>query len=344
MALADDLKETALDAVPEIAELRRALERTQKQLASAKDKTERLVEVTTDAARDAVLSHGPIPPITAPAKDKRRSKAEAALWHMTDWQGSKRTASYGSEVMRERVLRFVDKAERITEIHRADHPVRECTIALGGDMVEGLFNFPTQPFEIDATLFDQYVTVSMLLVDVVRRALSIYERVTVVGEWGNHGRIGSKRDAVPRSDNVDRMCYELARRLLAGEKRLTWEDSPEDVQRIEIGNYRALLIHGDEIGRNGFASPMTIVNHANRWRSGSYPWEFRDVYVGHYHTHAEWPMANGQGSVYQTGSTESDNRYAGVMLAASATPSQRLHFIDPARGRVTAAYKIWLDE
>jgi hypothetical protein len=54
-------------------------------------------------------------------------------------------------------------------------------------------------------------------------------------------------------------------------------------------------------------------------------------------------MANGQGAVYQTGSTESDNRYAGVMLAASATPSQRLHFIDPEKGRVTAAYKIWLD-
>jgi hypothetical protein len=53
--------------------------------------------------------------------------------------------------------------------------------------------------------------------------------------------------------------------------------------------------------------------------------------------------ANGQGSVYQTGSTESDNRYAGVLLAASATPSQRLHFIDPDKGRVTAAYKIWLD-
>ncbi len=100
---------------------------------------------------------------------------------------------------------------------------------------------------------------------------------------------------------------------------------------------------GDEVGRNGFASPMAIVQHANRWRSGAYPWEFRDVYIGHYHTHAEWPMANGQGSVYQTGSTESDNRYAGVMLAASATPSQRLHFVDPDKGRVTAAYKIWLD-
>jgi hypothetical protein len=323
--------------------LRSALRRTQKQLLEAKDRTEHLVEVTRSAAFDAMVALGGVEPVAGPPVDPRKTGAEVALWVMTDWQGAKKTVSYNSEVMRERVLRFAEKAVAITDIQRSHHPVKDAVLTFGGDMVEGLFNFPTQAFEIDATIFEQYVNVSRLIVDVVRYALANYEKVTVVAEWGNHGRIGSKRDAVPRSDNFDRMCYELARQLLAGEKRLTWHDSPEDVQRIEIGAYRALLIHGDEVGRNGFASPMTIVNHVNRWRSGSYPWEFRDCYIGHYHTHAEWPMANGQGAVYQTGSTESDNRYAGVMLAASATPSQRLHFIDPKKGRVTAAYKVWLD-
>ena len=327
----------------DVKELRSALMRMQKQLRQAKERTQDLVEATHQAAYDAMLTMGKIAPVVEPTIDKRKTKGEVALWHMTDWQGAKRTTSYNSEIMRDRVLSFCQKATRITEIQRADHPVKEVTICFGGDMVEGLFNFPTQAFEVDATLFEQYVNVSRLCVDVVRHALANYEKVTVIAEWGNHGRIGSKRDNVPRSDNFDRMCYELARQLLQGEKRLTWQDCPEDIQRVEIGNYRALLIHGDEVGRNGFASPGAIVQHANKWRSGSYPWEFRDVYIGHYHTHSEWAMANGQGSVYQTGSTESDNRYAGVMLAASATPSQRLHFIDPIKGRVTAVYKVWLD-
>jgi hypothetical protein len=327
----------------DVKELRSALMRMQKQLRQAKERTQDLVEATHQAAYDAMLTMGKISPVVEPTIDKRKAKGEVALWHMTDWQGAKRTTSYNSEIMRDRVLSFCQKATRITEIQRADHPVKEVTICFGGDMVEGLFNFPTQAFEVDATLFEQYVNVSRLCVDVVRHALANYEKVTVIAEWGNHGRIGSKRDNVPRSDNFDRMCYELARQLLQGEKRLTWQDCPEDIQRVEIGNYRALLIHGDEVGRNGFASPGAIVQHANKWRSGSYPWEFRDVYIGHYHTHSEWAMANGQGSVYQTGSTESDNRYAGVMLAASATPSQRLHFIDPVKGRVTAVYKVWLD-
>jgi hypothetical protein len=327
----------------DVKELRQALLRIQKQLKKAKERTEELVETTQQAAFDAMLTYGPIKNVAAPEIDKRKSKTEVALWHMTDWQGAKRTTSYNSEIMRKRVLEFAQKAVRITDIQRADHPVKDCTIMFGGDMVEGLFNFPTQAFEVDATLFEQYVNVSRLCVDVVRFALENYEKVTVVAEWGNHGRIGSKRDNVPRSDNFDRMCYELARQLLQAETRLIWQECPEDIQRVQIGNYKALLIHGDEVGRNGFASPGAIVQHANKWRSGSYPWDFRDVYIGHYHTHAEWAMANGQGSVYQTGSTESDNRYAGVMLAASATPSQRLHFVDPERGRVTAAYKIWLD-
>ena len=341
--------EDRLNALPEgiesddVIELRKALMRVQKQLLQAKQRTDELVEVTHQAAHDAVLGMGPIEPVKERKLPAGKKKSEVALWHMTDWQGAKRTTTYNSEVMRTRVLSFAEKAVTITDIMRADHPVNECVIMFGGDIVEGLFNFPSQAFEVDATLFEQYVNVSRLCVDVVRYALANYSKVTVVPEWGNHGRIGSKRDNVPRSDNFDRMCYELARQLLAGEKRLTWQECPEDIQRVEIGNYKALLIHGDEVGRNGFASPGAIVQHANRWRSGAYPWEFRDVYIGHYHTHAEWAMANGQGSVYQTGSTESDNRYAGVMLAASATPSQRLHFVDPVKGRVTAAYKVWLD-
>lgn len=334
---------TEYHAEQTLDEMQRALRTAQKQLAKAKQRTDELVAVTHDAALSAMLALGGVPQIPSPAVTRKKKGEEVALWHLTDWQGAKVTPSYNSEVMKERVMRFCDKAEQITAIQRADHPVNDVVICFGGDMVEGLFNFPTQPFEIDSTLFEQYVTVSRLIVDVITRALTIYHRVTVVSEWGNHGRIGSKRDAVPRSDNIDRMCYELARQLLADNKRVTWEDCPEDIQRIEIGQYRAIIIHGDEVGRNGYASPMTIVSHVARWQSGSYAWDFRDCYIGHYHTHSEWALPNGLGSVYQTGSTESENRYAGVMLAASATPSQRLHFIDPVKGRVTAVYKVWLD-
>jgi hypothetical protein len=147
---------------------------------------------------------------------------------------------------------------------------------------------------------------------------------------------------VPRSDNIDRMCYETARQMLGPDPRLTWEDCPEDIQRVEIGNYRAISMHGDETGRNGFVSDTTFAAYLTRLKAGAYrvdgkPWPFHDAYSAHKHTHAEMPLADGTGAWYRTGSTESDNRYAMNGLGASSQPSQRLHFIDPDRGRVTAS-------
>jgi hypothetical protein len=214
----------------------------------------------------------------------------------------------------------------------------------GGDMAEGLFNFPTQPFEIDATLFKQFVFVGKTVEDVVRYALTIYEEVTVVSEWGNHGRLGSKRDAIPKSDNLDRMIYELARQRFEGEGRLTWDDSPEDIQKVEIGAYRALLMHGDEVGRAGFASPSAWQAAGNRWKAGAYDWEFTDIFLGHFHKVSQENLSDGIGAIYWTGSTESGNRYARDSMAASGVPSQRLHFVDPERGRTTAQYIVYVDD
>lgn len=343
--MSESLSEFA-DRNEESSHLREANIRLQRQLREAKSRNERLVDAVYDGVRDALVALGPVAPVPTPAKDKRKPSAEVALWHLTDWQLAKVTPSYNSDVARQRALRFCEKARKITENQRADHPVRECVIAFGGDMLEGLWNFPQQPYEIDSTLFAQFVAVARLEVDVIRLALSVYEKVTVVAEWGNHGRLGNKSAVVPKSDNADRMSYELARQQLVGESRLIWDPGhgAEDIQRLEVGNYRALVIHGDEVGRSGFASPMTIVRHADRWKSGAFGWDFRDVYMGHYHTHATWPMANGQGSVYQTGSLESENRYARDTMAASAEPSQRLHFIDPERGRVTSEWKVYVKE
>lgn len=331
------------DRTEELEELRQVNSNLQRQLRRAKSKTEDLVAATQQGAWDAMKSFGPVKPVKPPKLDKGRKGLEVALWDLGDWQGAKLTTTYNSQIMVERVMRYCAKAHKITTDQRESHAVRDCTVVFGGDMVEGLFNFATQAFEIDATIFSQYVTVSRLLVDVVRYALGLYQNVTVVAEWGNHGRIGSKRDCVPRSDNVDRMCFELARQLLESEDRLTWNDCPEDIQRLEIGNYRAIVIHGDEIGRNGFASPATIANWVVRQKSGAYPWKFRDCYIHHYHTHSETALPDGEGAVFQNGSTESDNRYAGVTMAASAIPSQRLHFIDPEAGRVTSQWKVWVD-
>lgn len=324
----------------ESEDLRRINADLQNRLRRLRTEKEDLVRAVHDGAKDALLALGAIEPVDPPKPDKRKGRGEVALWHLTDWQGSKVTPSYNSQIMRERVLRFCDKAEKLTNIQRAAHPVKECVVAFGGDQVEGLFNFPSQPFEVDSSLFGQFASVARLEAYVVRRALTVYDRVTVVSEWGNHGRVGSKRAAVPRSDNVDRMVALLAQEIVGNDERLvSWSITDEDIQRIEVGNYRALLIHGDEIGRGGQVSINTVINHAKGWKSGAYDWDFEDIYAGHFHSHRDIELPWG-GCYFQTGSPETDNRYARDSMASSSKPSQRLHFIDPVKGRVTAQYRV----
>lgn len=333
-----DLRE--FEALTEAEDLRRQVSDLQARLRKQRTEKQALVDAVYAGARDALQALGPVPPVTSPKQDKRTRGAEVALWHLTDWQGSKVTPSYNTEVMRDRVTRFCEKAARLTDIQRADHPVTSCVILFGGDMNEGLFNFPAQPFEIDSSLFGQFAAVAKLEAEVVRSALSMYDSVSVVQEWGNHGRVGSKRAAVPRSDNMDRMIGELARTIVGSDPRVvSWSIGDEDIQRVEIGNYRALLIHGDEIGRGGQVSVNTLIGHAKGWKSGAYPWPFHDIYAGHFHSHRDIELPWG-GCYYQTGSPETDNRYARDSMASSSAPTQRLHFIDPSAGRVTAQYRV----
>lgn len=348
--MSDFISEVGAKAIE--AELRDSVFRLQEQLAKAKMKTDALVEATQLGAKDAMLAMGPVSKVPAPRyKTDKKKPVEAALWNTSDWQGSKVTPTYNQQIARDRIDQFTDECRRLTQQRRATTTVDQCVVVMGGDMIEGLFNFPNQAFEIDASIFGQYVWVSRKIVDVVRAALATYKKVHVVGEWGNHGRVGSRRDCVPKNDNFDRMCYHLAKELLEDEilsGRLTWAPDDEDIQRLEIGSYRALVLHGDEIGRGGSSSPNTLLKYANNLKSGSFKyhgefWDFRDLYIHHFHQHAEYPMANGEGAVFMTGSTESDNRYARDSMAASAIPSQRLHFIDPKKGVVVAQHKILLD-
>ena len=340
VSLKDKLKEAEINE--QVNELEKALLHTQKQLAQAKNRNDDFVAAIHTGAYEAMLALGKVPEVIAPNKDKRKAKVEVALVHSTDWQGAKVTTSYNSEVMRKRVMQFAEKIVALTELQRAHHPVRKCVVMFGGDMIEGLFNYPAQLWQIDASLFTQFSTVSRLLEDFVRYLLANFEEVEVVAEWGNHGRIGGKRAEVPKNDNVDRMCYEFARKMLGNEKRLTWEDCPEDIQEISIGNYRALLMHGDELGRSGFASPAAWIAGANRWKAGAHDYDFHDIYLGHYHRHAQEPIQKNY-NIFWTGSTESDNRYARDSMAASGMPSQRLHFVSPELGKITAQYQVWLD-
>ena len=333
-ALGDEIRDAE-----RVRELEQTCQRLQRQLASAKAKTDELVDAVERAARDAMLIVGPAKPVKAPKRNKRKH-AHSAILHLTDWQLGKETESYDSDVCRERVERAITKTLRLTEIQRAAYPVDEIVVFLGGDMIEGIGVFPGQAFEVDSTAFDQVFTAAHLIETTLLTLLEHFDRVRVFEAAGNHGRIGRKGEN-PRRDNWDRVVYRITRERFASQERLEWVEPTGWYEIAEIGAYRALLIHGDQIKSFGGNVPaFGISRKAIAWSSSLEP--FDDMYMGHFHQVMQLTMANG-GRVFVTPSTESGSEYAREFVGARGRPGQRLHFIDPEAGRVTAEYVIWLD-
>lgn len=330
------------EQIAEAQELRRANVDLQRRLRQAKAKTADLVEAVHQAAREAALIVGKPPPVPKPRAD-RRQRPEAAILHLSDLHFGKRTTSFNSDVAGTRIRLLGEKVARIAAIERADHPVRECHLLLGGDLADNTTIFPGHAHEVDSTMFAQVFAVSACLEGLIRHLLAVFERVAVWEAAGNHGRIGRKGD-YPRSDNLDRLIYRITQERLGGIDRLVWNPSESWYQVVTVGGYRALLIHGDQIRSFGGNTPaFGILRKCNAWASGVLP-EFTDCYMGHFHQALTLPLANGKGRVFVNPSIESDSAYAKEFVAATGTPGQRLNFVDPERGRVTSERVLWLDD
>jgi hypothetical protein len=340
MTLADDLEAIPSALLDENDELRKTAARLAAQLAKEKSRTEALVNAVYEAARDAALVVGHATP-SRPPKDRRTKHAEVALLHTTDWQGGKVTEDFDLDVLAARIKEVTARVARITEVQRADHPVNECHILLGGDMVEGINIFPGQAYEIGAHLYEQMFRVGAIIEELVLDHLALFEKVIVWDIFGNHGRIG-RRGESPRGDNIDRMMYRITMDKFTDHPRVTWHHADSWKQYVEIGNYRALFVHGDQVKSYGGNLPAYgIIKKVLAWASGVLE-PFQDTYIGHYHTQQELRTANG-GVIYMTGSPESGSEYATEFIAAKGRPKQRLHFIDPEKARVTSRYDIGLD-
>jgi|688.fasta_scaffold07683_6 hypothetical protein len=320
---------------PELEALRVANIRLQRQLASATAKTEQLVTAVYRAAYDAAVTIGHPPPVKMRASATTSTlEPHVALLHTTDWQGGKKTADYDLDVLERRLVTMFDKTVLLADRH--GHPVQSLVLMFGGDDIEGVSIFPTQPFEIHAGLYEQLFAVVRLKRMLVDMALSRFEHVYVRRKWGNHGRIG-KFGELPDVDNLDLIADTFASEAYRDNPRVTWaSDDLSYIQQFEIGNYRAALLHGNEFYRS--FSAQRIVNKVTAWQT---IYGFGDVYMGHFHRSDVYSLPNGS-KVYMTGSPESSNSYAADHLAAQSVPSQRLHFIDPEAGRVQAEHILQL--
>lgn len=302
-----------------------------------------LVTAVFEAAKDGIAGLD-FPPIPSPKKDARKKDEEVAVAVLADWQLAKITPSYNSDMCEQRIQEYAEKVIKLTNIQRADHPVKRLHIWALGDIVEGELIFPGQGHLIDSSLYRQ-VTIDgpRILGNFLRRMLTEFESVHFVGVIGNHGALGgrARRDYDPET-NADRMLYRIIQQIFADESRITWDipDGPHERNWYavdKIGGYSTLLFHGDQI--RSFGSQYGFVKKVLGWKAGAIDVHFDDAFMGHYHQPTK--MTLNTVTLRVSGSPESYNTYAQESLASVGFPSQHLQFVHPENG-VTVESTVWL--
>lgn len=319
------------------------LNRVQRQLHDVKHRRADYLQTVADAVRETILgqSIAPVPHLLGwdPAVDG--THYTVAL--LSDTQTGKITPDYNSEVAAQRVRAY---ARKVITIGQREGTTR-CAVPMLGDMVEGVDIFPGQQWLIDSTLYRQvFDTTPVMIVEFVRELLTWFDTVEVFAVQGNHGRIGRKGTFGPE-DNADRMVYRIAKLMLRDEPRCTFNMADPEGERawymvMELGAYRAMLIHGDQIrGSMGFPW-YGLGKKVHSWASGGLPGgdTFGDLMMGHYHQMAAVPLNHR--TVWANGSTESNNTFAAETLAAQSTPGQWVLTVDPEAGAVVSAHPVRL--
>lgn len=335
-----------VDALSELDETKAALGRALRALDKAKKTKADLAEAVYRAARDGIAALN-LRPVKPHVRDRRSSGAEVGVAMLGDLQLGKVTPNYNSKVCEERIERYAEKIFTLTDIQRSDHPVRELRVWMLGDMIEGICIFPGQQWLVDASLYRQITLDGPRIVgNFLRSMLGYFDKVHVTAVIGNHGRLGKWGEYDPES-NGDRMLYRITQQLLGHEKRLTWTIPDGMGERhwyaVErIGNYSSLLLHGDQFGGRmmGTLTRIGVQRKIGGWKSGAIPEPFKDVAFAHWHTLEEFSVCGCTARC--NGSPESYNTFAQEALAAMSPPSQRLMYVHPAEGIVTAEHKVWL--
>lgn len=323
-----------------------ALRRALRDLGTAKASKEELVQAVYRAARDGISALD-ISKVRAPSPDRRTRDLEASIAILSDFQLAKKTRTYNTQVCADRVKLYGEKLLRMTEIQRADHPVKELRVWLLGDIVEGEMIFPGQAHLIDASLYKQLVYDGpKILSDFLRLMLSEFETIKVTGVIGNHGSFGGRlRREYNPTTNADRMLYSILRLIFQDEKRITWNipdtENERDWYAIDsIGKKSWLLCHGDQF-KWGIKTP-SAEQKVLGWHSGAVPEKFSEVVCGHWHNMNLITLKGSHITLRCNGTTESYNTYAQEHVGSMGRPAQWLLYAHERQG-VTAEYRVFLD-
>lgn len=289
-----------------------------------------------------------IPPLQRNGKGGRQS----AILHISDVHGGEDVSlhemdglnSYNAEICRARLRRMFQKTASILTEHRANEPVEEVIICLGGDMIDNNLREESRrggsmPVVQSAQMVAECIAGG---IEFLRKEVAVPIRVYT--SPGNHGRLTQKPHIVEGNiDNWDVMVSWGVEKIIgdAPDVRFFYTGSGEAL--FNVYGWWFLLRHGHEgaAGSGGMYGPVykqvrgMYRAHTSYSRRGR---GFHWVLQGHDHTHSAIPFGFANGSVVGY------NAYAMRKLLADPSPAVQNLLIVEERLGVIAPLPLYLGD
>lgn len=213
------------------------------------------------------------------------------------------------------------------------HPVREVVVLFAGDIVHGQLGHSLED-NLTLPIATQSDLALHAFVPFLTRFSQLVERVQVHGVGGNHGRWpGTRKMPTERRwSQLDTIFYQSLQAVCqVNLANVHFEERFSARRLIDIGDFRILLLHGDQL-RGGTYSSAGIQREMQRWlqrtvQTGQRPPNL--IVLGDKHVSANLPVGLGEALI--NGSFVGEDVFA--QNFAPSPPSQTLFFVSPAFGK-----------
>jgi hypothetical protein len=321
--------------------------RTDRRLAELESANKRLIKDVAD--REAELSamrqlraSKPLPPVTAPKRvgaTQRRGTPVMLCsdWHIEEQVHPKTVAGlneYTPAIAEKCIAKLAEAFEWLLRDSRFD--CREGVVWLGGDLYSGYIHEELTEGNamspVEAALWLQTRIEEML-----RRiaATTKLERILVICNDGNHGRLTQKIRVATRTKNsLEWMLYHNLARRLSDEPRFQFQIADGEWNYLDIYKQTLAFTHGDSFKYQGGVGGLLIpvrrgINEMRKYRKVDH------VAMGHFHQRLDLNDISVNGSMIGI------NPYS-MRIHASPEPRQQSWFmLDSERGKCLSA-PIWL--
>lgn len=164
-----------------------------------------------------------------------------------DSQTGKQIVTYNIDIFKKELGILQASINKIHSILSHSYNLRELTIFLLGDIITNDRIFPEQSFEIEKVVGDQVFDGVNYLTKFINNLLSTYEKITIVGIVGNHGRSNPTHYEEPVENNFEHFLYKMLQKQFTDSKRV--EVIVPSTRRYihNVYGWRHLIEHGDSM-------------------------------------------------------------------------------------------------